>query len=410
MLKRLLTEKLLNHLPKKQYTIIVGARQTGKTTLLKHLYETSKNKNEICYYLTFENYQILEAINENPENIFHFAEKVFVNQPDSRLVLFIDEIQYARNTSNFLKYLYDTYNEKLKIVATGSSAFYIDKNFNDSLAGRKRIFHLKHLNFEEYLFFQNAEELHHELLLIRNSNDYLSVKRNDILYFFEEYLRFGGYPAVAIEKNSDEKIEILRDLKNSYLKKDIYEAAILYQHKFMQLILILAEQIGNLININELSNTLGIDNKTIGNYLYILQKTFHINLIKPYFNNMRKEITKMPKLFFSDLGFRNSLLNNFEKNSLRQDKGELLENYVFIRLSEIYDQDSIQYWRTADQNEVDFIVKKSNVETFAFEVKYSENLIKPNKYRLFKELYPRISLDFLSLEKTTTSSKNILNL
>lgn len=408
MKKRLITEKLINHLQKKQYTIIVGARQTGKTTILKYLYETSRSNNELCYYLTFENFQVLQAIDENPENIFRFADKVFLKQPNRRLLLFIDEVQYAKNTSNFLKYLYDTYEEKLKIVATGSSAFYIDKKFNDSLAGRKRIFHLKHLGFEEYLFFQNAEDLQKELLLIRTSNDYISIKRNDIQYFFEEYLRFGGYPAVVNEKNNNEKIEILKELKNAYLKKDIYEANILHEHKLLQLIIVLAEQIGSLINKNELSNTLGIDNKTIDNYLYILQKSFHINLVKPFFKNLRKEIIKMPKLYFSDLGLRNSLLNNFEKIILRQDKGELLENYAFIRLSEIYDTDNIFFWRTADMHEVDFVIKKTNSDILAYEVKYSENLIKRNKYKSFNELYPNIELHFLTFEKTNNTT-NILN-
>ena len=408
MIKRLISEKLLKHLSKKQHTIIIGARQTGKTTILKFLYETTKKNNEVCYFITFENFQILQSINQNPENIFRFADKVFVKQPDKRLYLFIDEIQYANDATNFLKYLYDTYEEKLKIVATGSSAFYINKNFKDSLAGRKKIFHLKHLSFDEYLLFQNAEELHKELLLIRQKEDYISVKRQNIQYFFEEYLCFGGYPAVALESDINEKIEMLLELKDSYLKKDIYDANIFHEHKFMQLMTILAEQIGNLVNRNELSNTLGIDNKTIDNYLYIIQKSFHINLIKPYYNNIRKEITKMPKLFFSDLGLRNILLNNFEKFALRTDKGALLENYVYIRLSEMFEEDNIHFWRKSDQHEVDFVVKLNNLKYAAYEVKYSEKNINRKKYKKFEQVYYNIPLKFLTYENSNYSL-NILN-
>jgi predicted AAA+ superfamily ATPase len=261
--ERNLLSKVVNHLLKKEYTIIIGARQTGKTTLLKQLFQICKNNGDSCYFLSFEDFTILNSVNQHPENIFKFVEKTFDNQFTKRLFLFIDEIQYASNPTNFLKYLYDIYEEKIKIVATGSSAFYIDKRFTDSLAGRKRIFHLKQLNFSEYLHFRNADELQNELKLLRNNEDYISIKRNDISYFFEEYLCFGSYPAVVLENDREEKIEILKELKNSFLKKDISEAGVLYEHKFLQLMVLLAEQIGNLVNKNELANTLGIDNKTI---------------------------------------------------------------------------------------------------------------------------------------------------
>jgi len=184
----------------------------------------------------------------------------------------------------------------------------------------------------------------------------------------------------------------------------------MYEHKFMQLMILLAEQIGNLVNKNELASTLNIDNKTIENYLIIMQKSFHINLVTSFSNNLRKEITKMPKLFFSDFGLRNSLLNNFEKYALRNDKGELLENYVYLRLSELYDEEDIHFWRTTDQHEIDFVAKQNNSNIIAFEVKYSENTIKPKKYQKFKELYPNIPINFITFENTTDFSKNVLNL
>ncbi len=406
MKKRIILDKLLTHLSKKAYTILIGARQTGKTTLLKHLFEISKSNLEVCYFLTFENNLVLDAINEHPENIFRFVEKVFVKQPNKRLVLFIDEIQYASNATNFLKYLYDTYEGQLKIVATGSSAFYIDQNFNDSLAGRKRIFHLRHLSFEEYLFFQDADDLQNELAIIRKSGDYISIKRNELNYFFEEYLCYGGYPAVSLKKDRDEKIEMLRELKNSYLKKDFNEAGIVLEQKFIQLMMILSVQIGGLVNKNELANTIGIDNKTVDNYLNIMKKSFHINLVYPYFNNMRKEITKMPKVFFNDFGMRNALLNNFDNFIQRNDKGELLENYFYIRLTEIYDEDSIYFWRTSNQHEVDFVVKQSFNNYLAFEIKTSSSSVKKSKYRHFTELYPNIPLSFVTYRSDNLNSNS----
>ncbi len=411
MVKRFITEKIEKHLSKKQHTIIIGARQTGKTTLLKHLFEQTTANGYAATFISFENHEVLEAVNQHPENIFLFVEKVFEKQQDKKLFLFIDEVQYAANATNFLKYLYDIYEEKIKIIATGSSAFYIDRKFEDSLAGRKRIFHLKHLNFDEYLFAQQADDLQKELTIIRSSSNYISSKRKDILYYFNEYLCFGGYPIVAIEPDRDEKIELLHELRDSYLRKDALEGGILHEQKFLRLMSILAAQTGSLVNRNELATTLGIDNKTIDNYLTIMQKSFHISLITPYSNNLRKELTKMPKIYFSDFGMRNSLLNNFEKFVFRTDKGELLENYINIRLSELYEEEDIHFWRTSDHHEVDFVVRKNYSEAIAFEIKFSESQIKKKKYNTFIESYPEIPLKFMSYDTTDQRvSTNILSL
>ena len=144
------------------------------------------------------------AVNKHPEEIFRF-----VPRPDKSLqqtnpagkpaYLFIDEVQYASDPSNLLKYLYDLYHENLKIVATGSSAFYIDKKFKDSLAGRKRIFELQTLSFDEWLNFKDLDELSGELKLIRQQKDYRSPGFRQLLESFNEYLIFGGYPEVVLE-------------------------------------------------------------------------------------------------------------------------------------------------------------------------------------------------------------------
>lgn len=408
--QRRIYDKLKLHLSKKQYTIIVGARQTGKTTLLRQLFkETEKTENSVPYYLSFEDLTLLNEINKDPENIFKFANKIFESHPNKKLYLFIDEVQYAENPSHFLKYLYDKYEEKIKITATGSSAFYIDTKFKDSLSGRKRIFHLTHLNFPEYLIFNKKEELSHELELIRNNNNYISAKRADINYMFEEYLIFGGYPSVALETDLEEKVFLLKELKDSYLKKDIGEASVSYPGKFMQLMLLLSEQTGNLVNRNELSNSLRLDNKTVQSYLEVMQKSFHISLVQPFSRNKRKEISKMPKLYFQDLGMRNVLLNNFQAISARFDKGHILENYFFNRLSELYPPENIKFWRTSSGNEVDFVVLDSFSKGKAFEIKYNAEKLSPKKYQIFTSNYPKIPLEFISYENNKPEvSKNIL--
>ena len=158
----------------------------------------------------------------------------------------------------------------------------------------------------------------------------------------------------------------------------------------------MAGQIGNLLNTNELAQTLQLSNPTVENYLYILQKCFHISLVKPFYNNLRKELTKMPKVYFNDIGLRNAMLENFGKFDLKTDKGAILENLVFRRLSEKYTSNQLKFWRTTEGNEVDFIIEESQEARKAIEVKYSETEVKPKKYNIFQQTYPEIDFKFLT--------------
>ena len=392
--ERTIYQKVREHLNKKEYTIVTGARQTGKTTLISALFRELKKESGRVYYLTFENADVLRDINESPEKIFKYAARpddpLTNGSAGERITLFIDEIQYADNPSNFLKYLYDKYLENLKIVATGSSAFYIDSKFTDSLAGRKRIFNLQTLSFEEYLTFVGRDDLQSILRQMRSQPDFLSTQKEEMLQVFDEYLIYGGYPAAALEPEKPEKLEILKELKNSFLKRDIDESGVSSPDLFYKLCAILAGQVGNLVNRNELSNTVGVDNKTIDRYLTILQKCFHINLVKPFSGNLRKELTKMPKIYFYDNGMLNALSNRFFPLDVREDKGQLIENYVFKRLSEKFDDDDIRFWRTTDQKEVDFVVNGA-FERSAYEVKFNCTTKRSKGIKQFAETYPQFN-------------------
>ncbi len=397
---RNIEKKINKHLSRKEYTIITGARQTGKTTILRKLFEDQKRQSEKVFFISLENLQIMSELNANVENVFKYAIRPTDPYHDSvdseRVFIFIDEIQYLNNPSNFLKYLYDKYQNSLKIVATGSSAFYIDSSFDDSLAGRKRIFYIKTLSFDEYLIFKGRDDLFKELTLIRDNKEYISVKKDEIIGIFNEFLVFGGYPAVALEKDYQEKRELLKDLRNSFLKRDIDESGIHNTDSFLKLFVLLASQTGNLVNKNELANTIGMDQKTIDHYLIVLQKCFHISLVKPFSTNKRKELTKMPKVFLNDNGLRNSLLDRFNNFTDRDDNGDLLENYIFKRLTELYDTEYIRYWRTADKKEVDFVVSSDFTSGKAYEVKMDARLKKSSGFYLFQEIYPGIDTHLIT--------------
>lgn len=393
MIRKIITS-IEAHLSKPQHTILTGARQLGKTTMLKQIHQNLEKKGQKAYYFTLEDPDVLHLLNEHPENLY----KLIPKPETEKVFLLIDEVQYLANPTNFLKYHYDLYKDILKIVATGSSAFYIDSNFKDSLAGRKKIIRVDPLNFEEFLQFKQQKALLREYESIKSNKDYLSSKSIDLKRMLEEYLLYGGYPEIVLQEKTQDKIELLNELKNSFLKKDILESQIEDETKFRDLFKLLAAQSGGLVNKNELCNTLRLAEKTVDRYLFVLQKCFHIQLLKPFYANLRKELTKMPKVYINDVGMRNALLNNFTSIDDRVDKGQLLENFIFNELRQTIEQDDIKYWRTADGNEVDFVIEKSIDTGFAVEAKWAEREFKASKYKKFIENYPNYPLHVRSFD------------
>ncbi len=388
MICRKLFLDLQAHLLKKEFSIITGARQTGKSTLLRQLEEYCRDQEIPVIFLNLENKPILQELNQSPLNILKF-----IADADKRAVILVDEIQYLDDASNFLKLLYDEHAGKIKIVATGSSAFYIDDHFRDSLAGRKKLFHLYTCSFDEYLEIGGKLALLEEIRNILSKKDYRSTRIDILRIEWENYMIYGGYPAIITEVDTEEKMNRLKEIRDSFVKRDILEAGVQNETAFYGLFNILAAQSGNLVNVNELATTLRIKNETVVNYLTVLQKCFHIALIKPFSRNVRKELTKMQKVYLMDTGMRNCLLNNFHQLSFREDRGELWENTFYRILADKYEMDEIRFWRTTAGNEVDFVLPDIN-EPKAIEVKHDLNSIKPNKYKIFTSTYPSVPLSF----------------
>jgi Predicted ATPase (AAA+ superfamily) len=390
-MRRNLFAMLQKHLERKEFTILTGARQTGKSTILKQLEDDCKRSGFPSVFLNLENKSILTELNKSPLALLHFLPET-----EQRIVVFIDEIQYLDDPSNFLKLLYDEYAPKLKIVVTGSSAFYIDSNFKDSLAGRKRVFTLYTCSFDEYLLLREKTELLQEVNRLSRQKEAKSVMLSALEVELSNYILYGGYPAVVLEPDIEEKKLRLNEIKDSFVKRDILESGVKNETAFYLLFRILADQTGNLLNVNELSATLRIKADTVENYLFILRKCFHIALIKPFYRNLRKELTKMPKAYLLDTGLRNCLLNNFAPLNFRLDKGALWENTYFRMLLNAYPQDELFYWRTSAGNEVDFVLPNIQ-DPYAVEVKYDQGAIRESKYKLFSSNYQDIPLRYVYL-------------
>lgn len=258
----------------------------------------------------------------------------------------------------------------------------------------KKIFYVYPASLKEFFRFKGFEfdKPYSKLTL---------VEKDQYKKLFFEYLVYGGYPRVILA-SYEEKKEVLRDLVYSYIKKDIYEGGVRQEDVFYRLLKILASQIGNLVNSQELALTLGVSKTAIDNYLYLMQKSFHLCLIRPFFKNIRKELTKMPKVYFYDLGLRNFLVNNFEPFLMRVDQGALLENYFFRLFLEEKYPDEIKFWRTTEGQEIDFIIDDN-----AYEVKVNKKIFKPSKYKLFQKKYPQIKLSLIDLEVAMDNSTYI---
>jgi len=393
MERRKLYKDLVDYLPSKRHTILVGPRQTGKTTLLKQVMDYCKVQGFPVVFLDLEHKDIRAQLNASPDNVFLYCPVT-----EQRIYIFIDEIQKLNDPSNFLKQLFDDYpdGKKIKITATGSSAFYIDDKFNDSLAGRKKEFNLYTCTFTEYLLLGGKNDMLEEVYRLKENpsakSSVLPLLQNE----FYNYIRFGGYPEVVTEPSESEKIEILKDLRDSFVKKDIDEAGVKDIDAFYGLFQVLAIQAGGLTNNSELGKILRIKDETIAKYLDVMEKCFHIARVKPFHRNLEKELVKMPVTYLLDSGMRNVLMNNFQPFILNPDQGKIWENQAFRLLVDKYGINEIRFWRTTDKKEVDFVLPDFN-PPLAYEVKKSDAAADAGKYKTFREAYPEFNFRFLCL-------------
>lgn len=388
MLERDIVSIILNRIASNELVLINGARQTGKTTALNQIHNRLKNLGEESYLFTLEDPEYLRLLNEHPDRLWQILPQF----TDKKQYILIDEIQYLTNPTNFLKYHYDLYKGSVKLIVTGSSAFYLDQHFNDSLAGRKIIYNLPTLGLKEFLRFREREDLSLFISAIPDFSHLPLIHKRALINLTDEYLTYGGYPGVVLANGTESKKELLFDLFSSYLKRDFTESGLKSTDTAYHLLKLLAWQSGNELNRNSLAKELGINRKTLEDLLLTLQKTFHITLIRPFFSGHPKELRKMPKLYFLDLGMRNAVLRNFELPSQRRDIGQLYENYVFRHLYDSCKGSEIQYWRTQAGNEVDFLIDGKQ----AYEVKWNTSHINEGKLKQFKELYPDIKLNFVA--------------
>lgn len=369
MIKRKKLKELKSHLDNKEITLLTGARQAGKTTLLKLMEAELKQSGRKTLFLNLD----IEADNIHFKSQEGLLKKIKLETGGSGFV-FIDEIQRKESAGVFLKGLYDQ-NLPYKFIVSGSGSLELKEKIHESLAGRKRLIELSTISFEEFVNFRTNYQYENKL------EDFFRVESEKTAFFLDEYLNFGGYPRVILADRLEEKIKVINEIYQSYLEKDIrFLLDIKKTEALTDLFRLIAAQTGSLTNVSELASTLRISAATVKNYLWYFQKTYIMEKIAPFHANIRKEITKAPVFHFSDLGLKNFATGDFGNISGRR-AGHLFENFIFNILIEKleYSSSVINFWRTKDGAEVDFIVK-SGGKTMPVEVKY-RRLSKPETTR-----------------------------
>ena len=367
MIRRNILIDLLNHLPAPEITVITGPRQVGKTTLMQQMAGHLAGKGLLVIFLHLDN-EADALVMATQASLLNLIGTPSVN---GKTYVFIDEIQLKENAGLFMKGLYDM-DLPVKFILSGSGSMELRASIQESMAGRKRMFEVMPVSFFEFADFRTGY----------NHSAYLdSFLMNDLpgaLALLNEYLNFGGYPRVIMASSLHEKMDVINEIYQSYMTRDI--DTLLKGHGpevYGRMMCLLAAQTGGMINLSMLSNETRAALPTIQKYLWFAERTFFLKMIPPLHGNKIKEITKSPVVYFVDHGMRNFAIRMFGNIHNHRDHGFVFQNLVCTLLLDtlqrhIYD---LHFWRTTNKAEVDFVIERYE-NPLPVEVKYS-SLKKP---------------------------------
>lgn len=349
IIKREIQKNIEKNLFKRKIIVLYGARQVGKTTLVK---EILKNFPQQAEYYSCDEIDIRQSLTDKTSTEL----KSFFGK--HKLVV-IDEAQRVKNIGLTLKLLADNFSD-LQVIATGSSSFDLSSEIAEPLTGRK---------IEFYLYpFSLAE--------INEIYSVIEIKR-----LLEKRMIYGMYPEIVLDEESAERN--LKNLTSSYTYKDILQYQNIKNPEALERLLqALALQIGNEVSYNELASLVRIDKNTIANYISILEKAFIVFRLRPFSRNLRSELKKLRKIYFYDTGIRNALINNLNPLNIRQDTGGLWENFfISERMKHNNNRNiskNVYFWRTRDGQEIDYI-EEENGKMDSFEIKWKSEKFKQPK-------------------------------
>lgn len=369
-IQRDLKAVLESKIGKGKVLLLIGPRQVGKTTLLKNILTSVSSEKKVQFWNCDES-DVRQFLSEaNSAKL-----KSFVGNSD---FIVIDEAQRVKDIGLTIKLLHDSF-QSVQLAVTGSSSLDLSNSINEPLTGRK---------FEYNLFpFSTNELVNHTSML-----EEMRLLKNRLVY--------GFYPDVV--NNPGEEKEILTNIVNSYLYKDVFEFQDIRKSSVIEkLVQALALQVGSEVSFNELGNLLGIDTVTVQRYVDLLEKAYVVFHIRSYSRNVRNELKKSIKIYFYDNGVRNSVISNFSPVEIRSDIGTLWENFLIserIKNNAYHNKNAKYYfWRTTQKQEIDFI-EEVDQNLFAYEFKYNPKKANSKCPLTFSNNYPNVPFDVITSE------------
>lgn len=346
--KRELEHKLLGWLDEREIIAIRGPRQCGKTTLLNRLREILEERGvdeKDIRYISFEDDLARMEFEKDPKEFIssHISGK--------KTFFLMDEVQNVKDVGKKLKAVFDGF-ANIKIIMTGSSSFDLT-NIGKYLVGRVLFFDLMPFSFLEFLRAKNER---YERIYKGVKVDVIKPVAKETVFLEElnkllhEYLTFGAYPRAVLASGQEKKKEILKGLFTTYVEKDIVSVyGARNRDKTIMLLKTLSDRVGGMLNYEEISRTLGIKYREVGEIMQVLKDSFVVSLARPFHKNLSSELRKNPKVYFVDVGMRNYLANRIEN----PDFGALYENFIYNQLRM---EHKVNYWRTTAKTEIDFVV------------------------------------------------------
>lgn len=336
--QRKIYSELVNHAQTPLVTVLTGMRRTGKTTLIQQLLSDLPGKNSL--YMDLQRPDNRELFSQNNYEAIREAFIARGLSPQKPMIVALDEIQLAPDSPGVIKYLLD--NHHIKFIVTGSSSYYLKNLFSESLSGRKKLFELHPLDFGEFLTFKEISFSPADW----KKGEFNILEYNRLSSYYEEYVRFGGFPQVVLAKSEAEKKDLLLDIMSSYVNIDIRSLADFSDERNLySLAKLLAGRVGNRVEYTNLSQLVGLSRPTVTNYISFFEKTYLITTVPVYTKSADREIVKSRKLYFCDTGLANMLA---ELSS-----GAQFENTLFNQLSRI---GQVQYYALKTGKEIDFIL------------------------------------------------------
>ena len=376
ILKRTVIDDINKYIHSDDIIVLHGARQVGKTSILYYLINQLTEQGHITHFIDLEDSRFVRILDSGVKEFMrHLQEEGIMPAAQKKVFVFIDEIQYLENPSSFLKLVADHY-KNIKLIISGSSSFAIKTKFKDSLVGRTVNFEIFNLSFKEFLSFRNYT--------FEEGKVYTQKKIDELRAMFKEYILYGGYPKIVLTSEVERKEKYLQQIIDTYVKKDIRDLADVKDiDKFNKLLEALASQSGQQLNVAELSNTTRIAKQTAEKYLFIMENTYIVRLVRPFSQNIRSELFKLPKIYFYDTGLMQMLwLKGVQKEII----GNVYETGIFAELIKKYTRDAVFYWRTKDRKEIDFILRTKN-KILPIEAKLNFEQFNDSAIRYFNKHY-----------------------